>query len=79
MLVRDYVDNLILSTDGPWPPPALVSKLVEEDRIAARWPSTLTASVAKRLGHYTPPQSIMGIARGHRAGTVGHRNSDAVA
>ena len=58
VLVRDYVDNLIRSPEVPWPPPALVSKLVADDRVAARWPPTLADAVSKRLGHCTPLQSI---------------------
>jgi hypothetical protein len=58
VLVRDYVDNLIRSPEVPWPPPALVSKLVADDRVAARWPPTLADAMSRRLGHYTPLQSI---------------------
>ncbi len=58
LLLRDYADNLITSDEVPWPPPALVAKLVADDRIASRWPVALRTAVSEGLGHYTPLQSI---------------------
>jgi hypothetical protein len=58
VLLCDYAENLLRTHDVPWPPPALVSKLVADDRIALRWPTALRDAVGGRLGHYTPLQSI---------------------
>ena len=58
VLLRDFADNLIRTSDVSWPPPALVSKLVAADRVSSRWPAALADRVSGRLGHYTALQSI---------------------
>lgn len=58
MLLADYEDAIVKLDVSDWPPPALVAKLVADDRQSDRWPPEVQAVATERLGFYCPLQSV---------------------
>jgi hypothetical protein len=58
LLLVDYKDALVTWDSVPWPPPALVSRLVADEEQSSKWPAEIQTLATERLGFYCRLQSI---------------------